>query len=302
MPGKIPKTASIPALLEQLQKYCRDSSIDTDDPESDGKLSLARAREGAKWAERYIVQKEHEKWEVVYIDPSRKYYAIVEDKLAHAAGNQETLDCMVGHYLARVAGDDECMPWINFQDFKTTVENIYLIDRAAVRACTCYKGRDPPCKHVIATTLLEGMTLDAYGLPGVGIEDLLSFGPKARGRPRLSKKKALEIDPEYQKRGEKHFHGGEVAKRAASSRMPHNARRVKTSRSNEAQSSLVQVPLADRPPANEADTSQLSHEVQDIPLAKTPSTAPKRIEPVEITTDRLINEEVGGDSTAMVLY
>ncbi|KAF4653180.1 hypothetical protein FOL47_010659 [Perkinsus chesapeaki] len=113
------------------------------------------------------------------------------------------------------------------------VQNIYLVDRDESMACPCYDARKPPCKHTIGLTLLEGNALDAYGLPGVCIEDLLTSGPKARGRPKISKKKALEIDETYMRRGERHFHGGEVAHQAATARMPEKARIISLIRSSD---------------------------------------------------------------------
>lgn len=158
--------------------YVEDSTtIAAEASDQDAQLVRRRATAGAKWAEKYARVDNGTEIKGIYTDDNAKMYIIATDRLAHAAGDQETLDFAIEQYARRVLGLPS-LPWRDYDDFKTISQNAHIVDRENY-SCTCYNGRFPPCEHSAAVRFLEGLSVENFEW-----DDLVTYGPRPTGRPR----------------------------------------------------------------------------------------------------------------------
>ncbi|KAF4690867.1 hypothetical protein FOZ60_016703 [Perkinsus olseni] len=171
----IANMASLPGLLREMEEYCQDEAA----AYTGGSPSInsQSATEAAKWADRVLRAAPGQK-ETIYTDDSEENYLVASASLAEVVPTQEKLDEIVAQYYNRLHGLP-CRDWSDFTEYKAVVQNIFWVKRHDGFSCTCYQGRSPPCIHAIGLQYLEGSPVGGFEM-----NELLTYGPKPRGRPR----------------------------------------------------------------------------------------------------------------------
>ncbi|KAF4728406.1 hypothetical protein FOZ62_015989, partial [Perkinsus olseni] len=200
-----------------MEEYCQDEAAEEHTAGSPP-ISSKDCAAAANWADKKGKREPGQK-EVIYVDDAMENYLVVSESLAAVVPTQEQLDEIVTQYYQRLHGLP-CPTWKDFIEYKTVIQNVYLVKRHEGFCCTCYNGRSPPCIHAIALQYLEDRSVG-----GFKINELLTYGPKPRGRPKHSAKKALQIDEEYVARL-REIEDQRTKGNAASPPYPQNARRL----------------------------------------------------------------------------
>lgn len=122
---------------------------------------------------------------VIYVHETTRsrYYLIPSSRMMEKALDQPTLDRVLAHYVCRFLGHPST-DWGSWEHFRDVTSNVHIIDATEEFACTCYKTKYlRVCEHSLGVRLLEQGYLDLRDGRS-SIEDLVSFAPCSRGRPR----------------------------------------------------------------------------------------------------------------------
>ncbi|KAF4680419.1 hypothetical protein FOZ60_013543 [Perkinsus olseni] len=189
--GQIEATASFDVLVREVMECCEDHAWrkkeDKDHP------PVNDATEAAKLAVKWSTQG------YIYTDCTHRFFLIPSQELLAEVDNQETLDRVVAHYLVKFLGEGG-RDWEGWGHFRDVLANVFIVDSQERFCCTCRGSkRKRRCEHSMAIELLMN---DSIGEGAYQLTELLPYAPVCKGRPRIPRRKALEIDEISRARGQ----------------------------------------------------------------------------------------------------